>query len=268
MRSELQKLIYLLSGVSNPLPAGLDRLGWRRKPYVLRVRESGDLVELRPQSGDLFGFYEIMLRKDYFSAGQTLRPGDTVIDIGANIGCFSVLAAKIVGPTGHVYAVEPEESTYRQLIRNIELNRLANVTPLKLAVGDTEGSITLHADTNRLFSSIFASVNGHVVKGEDQEVQVTTLEKLMNAHGIERCDYLKLDCEGAEHRIVASLSEPAAGRIDQITMELHKVPGFTGEALTRRLDDLGYARVGDSTLPFYRRAPTRQTAQAPLSATA
>lgn len=268
MRSELQKLMYLLSGVSNPIPAGLDRLGWRRKPYVLRLRTSGDLMELRPQSGDLFGFYEIMLRKDYFAAGQTLRPGGTVIDIGANIGCFSVLAAKIVGPTGHVYAVEPEESTYRQLVRNIQLNRLVNVTPLKLAVGDTEGLITLHADTNRLFSSIFSSVNGHVVKGDDQEVQVTTLESLMNLHGIQRCEYLKLDCEGAEHRIVASLSEAAAARIDQITMELHKVPGFTGDALTHRLGDLGYARVGDSTLPFYRRVPPKRAAEAPLASPA
>lgn len=258
MRSELKKLMYLLSGVSNPMLAGLDRLGWRRMPYVLRLRGSGDLMELRPKSGDLFGFYEIMLRKDYFSAGQSLLPGDIVIDIGANIGCFAVLAAKIVGPTGHVYAVEPEESTYRQLVRNIELNQLGNITPLKLAVGDTEGTITLHADTNRLFSSIFSSVNGHIVTGDDQEVQVTTLEKLMNSYEIHRCNYLKLDCEGAEHRIVASLSEAAAARIDQITMELHKVTGFTGEVLFHRLGDLGYARVGDSTLPFYRRAATGQ----------
>ena len=258
MRSEMKKLMYLLSGVSNPMLAGLDRLGWRRLPYVLRLRGSGDLMELRPKSGDLFGFYEIMLRKDYFSAGQSLRPGDIVIDIGANIGCFTVLAAKVVGPTGHVYAVEPEESTYKQLVRNIELNKLANVTPLKMAVGDTEGFITLHADTNRLFSSIFSSVNGHVVTGDDQEVQVTTLEKLMAAYEIHRCNYLKLDCEGAEHRIVASLSKAAATRIDQITMELHKVTGFTGEDLFSRLGDLGYARVGDSTLPFYRRAATGQ----------
>lgn len=254
MRSELRKLMYLLLGVKNPISACLDRFGLMSKPYVLHPRSSGDRIELRPRSGDLFGFYEIMLRKDYVSAGQTLGLGDTVVDVGANIGCFSVLASRLVGPEGRVFAIEPEESTYRQLVRNIHLNGLTNVTPLKLAVGDSERSITLHANSNRLFSSIFSSVNGQVVKGEDQIVQMITLDKLMDTYQIDQCNYLKLDCEGAEHQIVASLSQSIAKRIEQITLEVHKVPGYAGEALAAGLSGLGYTRIGDSTLPFYRRA--------------
>ena len=52
-----------------------------------------------------------MLRHDYLSSGQTIAPGSTVIDVGANIGCFTMVAAKLVGPTGRVFALEPEEST-------------------------------------------------------------------------------------------------------------------------------------------------------------
>lgn len=63
-----------------------------------------------------------MLRHDYLSSGQTIAPGSTVIDVGANIGCFTMVAAKLVGPTGRVFALEPEESTFRQLEKNIELN--------------------------------------------------------------------------------------------------------------------------------------------------
>jgi FkbM family methyltransferase len=248
--AELGKVLALFSHVKNPVPAVLDRLGLRHAAYRLHLR-SGIVVELRPQAGDFFGFYEIMLRGDYLASGQTLGLGATVIDIGANIGCFTVIAAKIVGPTGRVFAVEPEESTYRQLLRNIELNRLTNVTPLKLAIGALQGAMTLHSDPNRLFSSVFRSVNGREVQGIDQQVQMTTLDALMNAYHIPRCDYLKLDCEGAEHEIVANMSQTTARRIAQITMEVHKVPGFDVQMLRERLRSLGYRRIGTSTLPFY-----------------
>jgi FkbM family methyltransferase len=251
--TEFAKVLALFSGVKNPVPAILDRLRLRHTPYRLHLR-SGVVVELRPQMGDFFGFYEIMLRGDYLASGQRLGLGATVIDVGANIGCFTVVAAKIVGPGGRVFAIEPEESTYRQLLRNIELNRLTNVTPLKLAIGAAQGAITLHSDPNRLFSSVFFSVNGREVQGTDQQVQMTTLDALMNAHHIRRCDYLKLDCEGAEHEIIANMLQTTARRIEQITVEVHKVPGFDGQMLGKRLESLGYRRIGASTLPFYARS--------------
>jgi len=247
---ELKKLVALLSAVRNPGPAILDRLHLRHGAYRLHLR-NGQIVELRPQMGDFFGFYEIMLRGDYLASGQWLGTGATVIDVGANIGCFSVLAAQIVGPSGRVFAIEPEESTYRQLLRNIELNRLTNVTPLNLAIGATQGVITLHSDANRLFSSVFSSVNGREVQGKDQEVHMTTLEALMDGNNIRRCDYLKLDCEGAEHSIVANMSHATAQRIPQITLEVHKVPGSDGQMLRKRLENLGYQRIRSSPLPFY-----------------
>jgi FkbM family methyltransferase len=254
MLGEGRKLLSLMRGVRNPLPAVLDRLGQRRQPYVLR-RHDGVSIEVRPGVGDLFGFYEILLRNDYLASGQVLNEGDTVIDVGANIGCFSVLAARVVGPKGRVFAIEPEESTYRQLVRNIELNRLTNVTALKLAVGAECGSLKLHSASNRLFSSFYTSVNGQVVDGIDQDVEVTTLAELMAAHGVLGCDYLKLDCEGAEHEIVRTMSADTAQRIRQITVELHRVPGHDGAVFADRLIELGYEKVGSSTLPYYRRRP-------------
>ena len=250
--SDLGKLWALVSGVHNPAPALLDRLGMRHTPYRLRIR-NGATIELRPRAGDLFGFYEIMLRRDYLSSGQELVSGATVIDIGANIGCFSILAANLVGPEGRVIAVEPDASTYAQLVRNVSLNGLSNVTAVNCAVGGRNGTITLHSDPNRLFSSVFSSVNGRAVQGRDQEVQMMTLNELMDAHHVERCDYLKLDCEGAEHEIIAGMSQDTARRIGQITMEVHKVPDCDPRQLGSCLEGLGYRRVGTATLPFYTR---------------
>jgi len=254
MLGEGRKLLSLMRGVRNPLPAVFDRLGQQREPYVL-CRHDGVSIEVRPGVGDLFGFYEILLRNDYLASGQVLNEGDTVIDVGANIGCFSVLAARVVGPKGRVIALEPEESTYRQLVRNIELNQLRNVIALKLAVGAECGSIKLHSASNRLFSSFYTSVNGQAVAGVEQEVEVVTLAELMAAQGVLGCDYLKLDCEGAEHDIVRTLTAETAQRIRQVTVELHRVPGHDGAVFANRLIDLGYERVGTSTLPYYRRRP-------------
>lgn len=250
MREELAKLNQLLLKVRNPAWALLDRLGIQQGPYVLRLRD-GMVIELRPATGDLFGFYEIVLRGDYLAGGQRIERGQIVVDVGANIGCFAVTAARQVGPTGHVFAIEPEETTYQQLLRNIELNQLRNVTALRMAVGSTEGEITLHGDSNRLFSSIYTTVNGRAIAGATQRVPVTTLDKLLKTQGIERCHYLKLDCEGAEHDIIASMSFETARQVDVITMEVHKVPGHDGETLRCCLETLGYVRVGSSTLPFY-----------------
>ncbi len=253
MNDQLTKMVALTSAVKNPAMAVLDRMGLRRSPYQLHLRNE-QVMELRPKTGDLFGFYEIVVRRDYFAGGQILAPGATVIDVGANIGCFSITAAKMVGPTGRVIAVEPEASTYKQLLRNIELNHLDNVIPLRLAVGAKDGEIVLHSDPNRLFSSVFSSVNGRPIKGVDQRVTLVTLDALMDKFDVAQCDYLKLDCEGAEHEIVASMSNATAQRVRQITMEVHKVPGFDGQTLKARLESLGYERVGVSTLPFYRHA--------------
>jgi len=249
MVSKLQRLV---STVENPWPAVFDRLGLRRTPYVLATN-NGPSIEIRPRTGDFFGYYEIVLRGDYFAAGQKLATGDTVIDVGANIGCFAVSAARLVGPNGRVFAIEPELSTFRQLQRNIEINGLKNVTALHLALAGRDGEIVLNADANRLFSSIYRSVNGRETGGSVQRVAAMTLDRLMEQQGIDRCHFLKLDCEGAEHDIVASLSPETAARVDGITMELHKVPGHDSAILHQRLLDLGFRRIGSATLPCYSR---------------
>ncbi len=251
LKEKVKKLYYLFMHVRDPLPAIIDRMGLRHDPYRLKLRD-GTVIELRPGTGDFSGFSEIVLRGDYFSSGQVLQQGQTVIDIGANIGCFTVTAARRVGPTGRVFAVEPEESTFHQLQRNIALNGLGNVTSLQTAVGASEGEIVLHAQSIRLFNSIYTTVDGRATTGGmTQRVPLTTLSRLMQIHGIRHCNYLKLDCEGAEHDIVGSMSHETARLVDSITMEVHRVPGQNTARLQERLQALGYTRVVGAKLPCY-----------------
>ena len=241
MTEELVKFAALLSAVRNPWGPILDRAGLKRSPYEVHHKD-GHLIELRPRSGDLFGFYEILLRGDYMADGQNIRNGDVVIDVGANIGCFTMLASRAVGPTGRVIAIEPDPANFRQLVHNIALNRLTNVTPLNIALGATDGLATLYSPMVGLFSSIFPFVNGQPVTGMQTTVPMMTLRSLMTEQGVAECNYLKLDCEGAEHLIVQSISPDLARRIPQITAEVHKVSGFDASMFSGRLEGLGYRR--------------------------
>ncbi len=66
---------------------------------------------------------------------SVLRPGDVVVDVGANIGYFTLLAARLVGSSGRVHALEPSVGTYERLVANLELNDAANVVPERVAAG-------------------------------------------------------------------------------------------------------------------------------------
>lgn len=242
----LADLANVVRRVDNPLPLLLDRAHLLRRAYVIRTRDQL-AIEIRPERGDRYAFYETLIKNSYLIQGQRLSPGDTVIDIGANIGCFSVLAASLVGSSGRVISVEPERATFESLRRNVRLNRYRNVGTRRLAIGGSSGEVELHVGPNALFNSIYADVGGaaagaraHRTGPEVQTVPMSTLEELMDDAGVERCNYLKVDCEGAEYDIFREMDERTAGRIDQITMEVHRVPGDEPEALRSILTELGF----------------------------
>src|SRR5207237_8749490 len=86
---------------------------------------------------------------------QALRPGAVALDIGANVGCYSLLFGQWVGPAGRVFAFEPSPESFAGLCRHIALNRLAGaVAPVQAAVSDASGDVQLLNDgfqgTNRL----------------------------------------------------------------------------------------------------------------------
>ena len=104
-----------------PLPLILDSFKLKRGKFVA-VSEDGLKMELLAHDGESFTFYENLIRRDYLRHGIQLGPGDNVIDIGANVGSFAILAASIVGTAGKVFAFEPAGGTFSRLKRNIELN--------------------------------------------------------------------------------------------------------------------------------------------------
>ena len=170
-----------------------------------------------------------------------LKPGQTVVDVGANIGCFTVLAARLVGPEGRVVAFEPDPNNLTRLQRNIALNRLKNVTVLPNAIGDRTASVDLFGGGSSLFPSLFDKVDDRQDPTLRGTVSMIALADALEMCQVTRVDYLKLDCEGAEHLIFSTLPPETARCIDQITMEIHKIPGYENDDLMSQLIKLGYS---------------------------
>jgi len=128
---------------------------------------------------------------------SVLRPGDMVVDVGANVGTLTILASRLVGPAGHVYALEPNPSTYRFLRRNLTLNGVHNVTAVRAAAGAADGRGSLIAgrsdDQDRI--------------GEGgMDVPVQTLDSLL-ATDLRPIRLLKIDVEGFEKFVLEGASQ-------------------------------------------------------------
>ena len=128
-----------------------------------------------------------------------LNSGDIVLDIGANIGLFSIHAGRIVGPAGRVFAFEPTPQTYSKLIENIELNRLKNVYANQIALSDYSGTqdFFVSEEGHDAFNSIVKPGRGE--KYSVVNVNTTSLDDYVDKFDLlGKVQFVKIDVEGWE----------------------------------------------------------------------
>ena len=125
---------------------------------------------------------------------RVLRPGGVVYDVGANVGFLTLIAARLVGPEGRVYAFEPIPDNARAIERNAALNGFANVTVLELALTDRSGEAVLRIP--RINQGAHLAVVGDAA-GEEDDLIVRTAP-LDELDGLRPPELVKLDVEGAE----------------------------------------------------------------------
>jgi FkbM family methyltransferase len=153
----------------------------------------------------------------FFSGVPEYMPQDTdvVIDVGAHIGTFALIAASKV-PHGGVYAIEACKDNFNLLRINVGLNNAANVSVHHLAVSDKRGTCTLyHAAGNWSHSVV------HRFSGRGEEVDCCTLRQFLDETGISRCDFIKFNCEGAEFPILLTSSTDVLERIRMMLVLYH-----------------------------------------------
>jgi len=124
-----------------------------------------------------------------------LAPGDVFVDIGANCGAFTLFAARMLGQSGRVVAIEPMPEMIQRLRFNVTANALPNVQIFETAVGRQPGSATLYVDELRRGHSSMSAV-----EGTPTTVPVDTLQSIITQAGVDRIDALKIDIEGYEDR--------------------------------------------------------------------
>ncbi len=133
---------------------------------------------------------------------ECLATGATVVEVGAHIGYYTLLAARAVGAAGRVIAFEPDPANFRLLERNLRLNGFGNVEARQQAVADRPGTLTVFRDAvNSGRSSIAAGAVA--VEQDTVEVETVTLDSL----GLDRVDLLLVSAQGAESRIFAGGDE-------------------------------------------------------------
>lgn len=184
--------------------------------YDLRLRNG---VRLRsPAAIDLyFLFHEIWVAKIYTNGGYGISRGETVIDVGANIGVFTLLAAH-AAPDVRVLAFEPFSENFEWLSSNVELSRARNVEMFRAAVAGKTGQRVLHVCDNNWIANAIA--DGATSPGTI--VDAVSLEEVMERNRVVRCNLLKLDCEGSEFEILYNCPPAILRRIDRIVAEFHE----------------------------------------------
>jgi FkbM family methyltransferase len=128
-----------------------------------------------------------------------LKQGDTVVDVGANIGYFSLLCSSIVGKEGKVYSFEPHPRIYKYLVANISLNNMTNITTYNLAVGNETNEINLIQERNK-------DDRSYISKNiSDMKVTMKRLDDMkINSTNV---NLLKIDVEGFEKFVIEGASD-------------------------------------------------------------
>jgi FkbM family methyltransferase len=229
-----------------------DQLGIR---VSRRMKVDGLIIEADPFDGPGHTFWRLGLTEPETRSllAKHLQPGQVMLDIGAYVGQFSLVASQLV-PNLRVFAFEPTPSVFAQLQRNIELNDCRNVTCVNLALSDTPGTAQFFtypgsADQNSL-RPLSVDSNASI------EVRVGTVDSFLKDQNLDRLDVLKIDVEGNELAVLkgagASLSRFKPVLIVEISRHQRSY-GYTGADIKSILNELllDCFRISDQGLQPY-----------------
>lgn len=197
----------------------------------IALRDLPGPLHVDPESGGLATYYEIVLERVYVPGEQWIPgPGDTVVDVGANIGVFSLWAAGRIGPTGTLTTIEPNPQTFGLLERNA-----AGATIHRVACGETAGDVDFHYVPGKLS---VGSILERPDRTETITVPVRPLDDLLAGHP--PIDLLKIDVEGFEREVLAGAAKTLA-RTTRVALEIAGEDLGPSRAL---LEEAGFTMTG------------------------
>lgn len=213
----------------------------------------------------------MILKEAYVQAGEffapdvgvTIRPGDTVLDLGGNIGTSALLFACLAGPAGRVFSFEPV--FHRVLQKNLEANGAAgNVTVVPKAVSDAVGEAEFAVTDVGVDSRLDPDGKG----GLRRRVEVTTIDRFVEEEKLDRVDFIKMDIEGAEEPALRGAARTLRRFRPRLSLaSYHHDHGFGGDLqhpkLVRLLREMGYDLRETAQRHIHAWWPERDPAPAP-----
>lgn len=190
----------------------------------------------------------ILFTPQYFDPAERallaarIRPGFVFLDIGANIGGYTLFAAALAGPRARILAIEPQPEIFERLVYNIRQNPFSNVKALNCAVADRDGEITLFVTPRNRGETSMRIVNSDA-GGVEMRAPAQTLASIVANEGLERIDAMKLDVEGAEDLILEPYFKSAPRGLWPALLLMEFSHGRWAADLPRILADCGYREV-------------------------
>jgi len=152
---------------------------------------------------------------------KLIKPGDIVIDVGANIGYYTLMAAARVGKRGHVYAFEPASHTFKILQKNIQINGFTNVSLYNLAISNEEGYVELYLSDSINTGATSITVP-ELFSGKVEKVRCITIDNFLNKENIKKVDLIKIDVEGAEPKVLRGMNKLLSEQNPKILIEINE----------------------------------------------
>lgn len=182
--------------------------------HAILILRNGYKVKLRVKSTDLQAFFNVWIIQEYNRPSYEILENDIIIDIGAHIGLFTLYVSQFC-KKGRIFSFEPVDENYKLLLENIRLNKIENITAIKKAVTGQEKIIKIYLNEDQAAHSNYSQGNSFI------ETEAISLKEIIDANSIQKCNFLKIDCEGAEYDILRSVPDEYFKIIMKIGMEYH-----------------------------------------------
>jgi FkbM family methyltransferase len=236
--------------LSRCLPAALKELFWSYVSSAGAYTVHGSTMVLSAKdilngSGKamICGTYEIGTTRLLM---RELQPGMVFLDVGAHVGYYTCLAARLVGPEGRVIALEPHPGNALALKQNVAINNYRHVTVIEKAASDRTRRERLFVNQNSGHHSFYPFEPGR--ENDFVEVEASRLDDVLAALGVGRVHMMKVDVEGAEGRVLSGMTKTLTPRnppkiIMEYNPERERVAGYSASQFLKLLMSYGLSRI-------------------------
>lgn len=181
----------------------------------------------------------IFIDREYADYFPFYEPA-TIIDVGGYLGYFTLFAARHTAPGARIWALEPSSANFRILKQNLAKNKVNNVVAIQKGLAAQTGTTRLSLHSHSYNHSIIFS------SADYENISLITLAQLLAERNIDRVDFLKLDCEGAEYDILFQMDKLTLSKVQTISLEFHDTSAigkFSPNQLAAWLEENGFRVV-------------------------